>query len=357
MGTDIFCFFCVRKKLLDRVLLSCARVLLSARIHKEQTFHSRLCCETMRLSLCPGFLSFFIILDQVCNGSATCIEWSEWSDCSLTCGGGTATRSVAGDLSISYINGVATVNGCMSYDDYEAGLTTSCNTEACWSDCVGSWTSWSCPATCGSYLTGYRTFSVQQSAEGGAADCDYNSGTVQTKLGSCAKQDCPVDCVGTWSGWSTCSETCGQGEIQRTFHITTDATHGGSTCGNTDGTVQQSTCELETCSCSGNYWNEWGACSETCGSGTRTLDACDYGSPVHLEEACEGPCGKNQNTDTTPAVTNTDLMDLLSSPAGIAGSVGAVVFIIVVVVIAVVVHKKYKARATVARTTGYIRAD
>eukprot|EP01047_Picozoa_sp_COSAG01_P072056 COSAG01_NODE_11356_length_1952_cov_1.996762_1_plen_309_part_00 len=65
----------------------------------------------------------------------------------------------------------------------------------------------------------------------------------------------PVNCVGAWGGWGGCSKVCGTGSQSRTYSISRNAAHGGSSCPASNGQRQSRNCNTNSCpvNCVG-YW-------------------------------------------------------------------------------------------------------
>jgi len=70
------------------------------------------------------------------------------------------------------------------------------------------------------------------------------------EMGKCCKSNVemkPVDCVGSWSKFGTCSKTCGTGAQQRTFTTTTQVAHGGNPCEAAHFDVESKECATNEC--------------------------------------------------------------------------------------------------------------
>lgn len=156
------------------------------------------------------------------------------------------------------------------------------------------WTSWSaCPVTCGGGYTKdrarvrYRV--VIKFAQGGGRDCDGGPYELQP----CAVNDCPavVDCKwGDWSELSACTATCGGGMASRSREVVRLPQNGGRPC-ERDVTMAIVACNTEVCpsimrNCEFSKWNDWQDCSMPCGGGQQ------HRSRILLVEATEGgkPC-------------------------------------------------------------------
>ncbi|KAL5005950.1 hypothetical protein ScPMuIL_017108 [Solemya velum] len=233
---------------------------------------------------------------EQCGGPPCSVDggWSSWTesgDCSVTCGSGeqsygrTCTNPVP-------MHGGAHCNG-------STGKTESCGEGSCAVD--GGWSEWTegpCDVTCG---TGNRTDSrtcTNPEPQYGGADCDgEDDQTVE-----CEEGPCPVD--GEWTPWvpGNCSVTCGTGEQDFSRTCTNPApANGGADCD--DVSYKTEECVEDPCPVDGG-WSEWteGPCDVTCGTGNRTdsrtctnpepqYDGADCdGEDEQTAECYEGPC-------------------------------------------------------------------
>lgn len=58
---------------------------------------------------------------------------------------------------------------------------------------------------------------------------------------------CPVDCVGAWGEFATCSKTCGNGTQARTYTQSTTAVGGGAACAAAAGASESQACGTDAC--------------------------------------------------------------------------------------------------------------
>lgn len=203
---------------------------------------------------------------QKCNEQAcpiNCVgSWGQWGSCSRTCNGGTQSRSYTVTLAAAFGG-----KGCEA-DDKATG-TQACNTNPCPVDCVGAWSPFgTCSATCGGGKR-TKTFTVGVAAAFGGKACAAKH--QETSSESCSTTPCPVDCIGKWGTFNTCTKTCGTGTQTRKFDITQKAANGGKACEATDDQISSQMCNTQDCpvDCLGD-WGAFGACSASCGKGTQS---------------------------------------------------------------------------------------
>lgn len=217
-------------------------------------------------------------------------EWSEWTMCNVTCGGGAQSRTreikqrprFGGDA-------------CPRLEEEQA-----CNTQECPFDCkVSEWSGWSnCSEWCGTGMQERHRDILRYPAPKGAACPNV------TEVRKCELRPCPADCeVGAWSAWSECSAECGPGgRRNRTRRIKTHPKHGGEKC---PALVEEKDCFEKSCPvhCKVSQWGEWSACDPWCGKGRQhrkrtVLVQPDFGGDECPElkqrrECNEGPCPEN----------------------------------------------------------------
>ncbi|XP_062592704.1 uncharacterized protein LOC134254174 [Saccostrea cucullata] len=218
-------------------------------------------------------------------------EWTAWSTCTNSCGGGTQTRTRT-CTNPEPSNGGADCEG-------ESSQTQSCNDILCPID--GGYTEWSawgaCSVTCGDGVqTRTRTCTNPAPAHGGA-DCVGEDSQTQ----NCTASACPVDGGYTeWSAWSSCSVSCGEGVQTRTRTCTNPAPqNGGADCVGEDSQTQS--CTEGACPIDGGFtdWSVWSTCTVSCGGGTRTRTrTCTNPAPENGGADCVGDRSQTENCNT-----------------------------------------------------------
>ncbi|XP_022603168.1 hemicentin-1 [Seriola dumerili] len=208
-------------------------------------------------------------------------EWAEWGPCSVSCGVGAQKR-------VRRCNNPLPANG----GRHCAGLNTetrSCQGKPCPVD--GNWSEWSlweeCSRTCGQgNRTRIRTCSNPPAQHGGRT-CEGKA----VEVIMCSVRPCPVaGNWGSWLPWSPCSETCGKG-MQSRIRLCNNPppAFDGPQCEGTD--TQTQVCKERPCPVDGKWssWVSWGACSVSCGGGTRQRTRlCASPAPQHGGRQCEG---------------------------------------------------------------------
>ena len=124
-------------------------------------------------------------------------DWTSWSMCSVSCGGGQRSRQRACDNPPPR-NGGAECAGDATQIDY-------CNEEAC--PVHGNWTTWTawgvCTVTCGGGQQRRFRYCTNPEPSNNGRAC-IGSG-IDTQ--SCNDEPCNVDSRwGPWSDWSSCSK-------------------------------------------------------------------------------------------------------------------------------------------------------
>lgn len=193
--------------------------------------------------------------------------WGEWGDCSQEC----SYNESQGTQSRTYkITTEAGVDGtaCPQTDGKEE--TQECGMTACTPlDCVGDWDAWKVEGT-----NQTREWTITQEPKYGGAECAVAE-SVRTETKACTDATAcpPVNCVGSWVNVGSCSKTCGpDGKQQKRYDVSTPASGvGGTACSYADGTTKEESCNTDkVCpvDCVGSFGN-WSSCSESCGPGTK----------------------------------------------------------------------------------------
>ena len=261
---------------------------------------------------CPPLIDTALCNTGPCPVHCVTSSWSAWSSCSVTCGGGTARRERSVITSAQFSG-----TPCPALADEK-----SCGTQHCPIDCAATpWAAWTaCSATCGGGIQAHTRTIAAPSQHGGAACPSLNA------VRSCNTTPCAVHCdVSSWSEWSTCTVTCAGGTRNRTRSITRQAAHGGYVC---PALSEAGTCASGLCpvNCAVGTWTVWSACSLSCGNGSsmrsrkittepnavgqpcpalRETKVCTTLCPVHCTVSafgawspCTKSCGNGKQTHT-----------------------------------------------------------
>jgi len=177
----------------------------------------------------------------VCEESLEFSPWSDWTECSVTCGAGVKSRGRTCDVVHNKCNG-PTID------------TRSCSSKPCvqktrvnggWSH----WTPWSsCDVTCGRGKQRRIRACNSPLPQYGGDECEGKASMTK----HCKNHACPID--GNWSEWSpfsTCSKTCGVGFQSRTRKCNNPKPrYGGKPCAGDDNEAEncnERDCPIDGC--------------------------------------------------------------------------------------------------------------
>merc|ERR1711865_232135 len=216
-------------------------------------------------------------MTQACNNGPCPVHcdvspFGEWSECTLSCGTGSQTRSRT-------VVSTAKNGGYVCPFLSESRL---CRTRACPVDCVvAAYSKWSaCSQSCGTgYQSRTRKITTRRQQMGKACPA-----LKQSK--KCNLQSCPEDCtLSAFGDWTTCSKTCGGGSQTRTRSVTRESAYGGAKCA----TLSNSrACNSFACpiDCTVSKWERWSICSSSCGGGLKTRRRPVLRKAEHGGKAC-----------------------------------------------------------------------
>lgn len=235
-------------------------------------------------------------------------EWSEWGECSHTCGPeGIKFRDREIVVPVQFA-------GAPCVESHNA--TAPCNREVfCPINCEwNDWTVWEdCTKTCGFGVTWRnRTMNPPAGTElNGGTPCQGEPHPDNPSQllwygweKGCSEFHCPIDCTySDWTVWGSCSVSCGGG-IKTRSRNSTAPQHGGAVCNRpTEYLGGDTPCRRPTClpcnvaalvpcpvDCAFHDWSEWSACSLTCstqhnGTRSRTREH-DVATPAFGGELC-----------------------------------------------------------------------
>jgi len=212
---------------------------------------------------------------QPCGGVQDCqlSQWAEWSNCT---GVSTPQKFRRRAVSVHAVNGGKPCLGSM----YE---TTGCFTQVTTitSCAVTQWSDWAtCTKPCGGGQT-TRTRIANLSSV-----CVPQKTDLQEVVGCnpdpCSDQKCDLS---DWSVWSDCSTTCGVGDRRHTREILSSGVKGCAAI--LDEVVKCSMGNCTNADCEWEVWQEWSACTCSCGGGSKRRARAIKRAPSKGGRACE----------------------------------------------------------------------
>jgi len=214
--------------------------------------------------------------EDACPVDCVWNEWTNWTKCSKSCGGGVTTRTRR-ELVLP-LNGGQPCIGSVKQDD-------SCKEQHCPLDCKwGQWSEWDdCDQSCGSGLR--KQTRQKTSAQFGGVECEGND----TRTESCNEQVCPVDCDwAEWTPWANCTKSCDAGVTTRSRPRSTMEQFGGAPC--LGRSFESAACNTEGCArdCLWSGWGQWTTCSRSCNGGTARRFRDVLVTPKNGGKACTG---------------------------------------------------------------------
>lgn len=245
---------------------------------------------------------------EVCNTNLCPIhggfsEWTEFSECTKSCGNGTKNRT----------------RNCLSPAPQHGGRDCSslganteiqqCNTQHC--PINGGYTQWTnfspCSKTCGTGKMNRSRYCTNPKPQYGGKNCSHLGFPVE--ILPCFSRHCPVHGgFSEWSNFSECSRPCGVGLRNRTRHCTNpEPMHGGRDCRGEQ--IEFKVCNVFPCPVHGDYtqWSAFSTCSKTCDSGTmkRTRN-CTNPVPDFKGKDClsRGPAEEVRKCNVFPCPVN-----------------------------------------------------
>ena len=188
------------------------------------------------------------------------------SECSKSCGGGTYTEKYQ-------ITTPAQHNGIECPFEDGAVKEVECNTQICSPiDCSGEYVNKGlCVADNGSDCgpgKQQQEYKILKPLEDGGNPCPVSDNTIRSI--SCNLKPCPINCVGSFGEYGSCSKTCGGGKKERVYKVTQQDKYDGKECLNKTGDIDISDCNTQPCpiDCVGSF-GDYGECNTTCGGGKK----------------------------------------------------------------------------------------
>lgn len=222
---------------------------------------------------------------QFCPIDGGYSEWNGFTKCTKSCGNGTRSRNRTCDSPTPQHGG--TKCSVLGPDvDIE-----NCNTHPC--PIHGGYTLWSnfsdCNLSCGGGRQARLRSCTNPIPQYGGRDCDHLGPYYEIRL--CNIHYCPIHGgYSNWGDFNVCTKTCGNGTKYRTRNCTDPKpAHGGRACERLGPNLEEVHCNTHPCPVHGNYtaWSEFTPCSTTCNNGTQIrIRNCSNPKPMYNGENC-----------------------------------------------------------------------
>ncbi|KNC55690.1 uncharacterized protein AMSG_01959 [Thecamonas trahens ATCC 50062] len=229
------------------------------------------------------------------------IDWSvgTYGACSVSCGGGVATRPVTCQLA----SGTVIDDALCEIEAAKPSTSQACNTQSC---ATYSWQTGSfgaCSVACGGGSQSRSVDCVESATGTIVAETNCDAGSKPATSQSCNSQVC-VTYSWVAGSWGSCSVACGGGSQSRTVECesSTGSTVADANCDAGTQPAATQICNTQACPTYAWVTSGWTTCSEPCGpEGLQTRTATCYrdGSAVVADTFCTDPMPALQQTCNT----------------------------------------------------------
>ena len=214
-------------------------------------------------------------------------QWTDFSKCTVSCGNGTRQR-------IRNCSNPKPMHGGQNCSHLGPNIEVkTCNTNFC--PIHGGYSEWSrfseCTKSCGNGSQNRTRNCSNPEPKHGGRNC-FSLGS-DTEIQHCNTHHCPIDGGYTpWTEFSECSKSCGIGETKRTRSCSNPKPqYGGSNCSHLGVSVEVQRCFLRNCPVHGGFsdWSNFGECTRSCGVGLKNRTRhCTNPEPKHGGDYCIG---------------------------------------------------------------------
>ncbi|XP_022795633.1 uncharacterized protein LOC111334203 [Stylophora pistillata] len=232
--------------------------------------------------------------------------WSDYSECSTSCGTGTKTRTrTCTEPAPQYGGRDCTIFG-------PANEQLSCFIKVCPID--GNYSNWSafslCTKTCGVGKQTRTRKCDNPVPVGDGRNCSHLGPAMENQR--CNTEACPVNGgYSNWSDFSPCTKSCAGGTHFRTRNCTNPRPEaGGLDCTRLGPPREVEHCNTKPCPVDGGYgnWSNFSSCSRSCGGGESVRSRqCNNPAPKHEGKDCSifGPSRESRacNANLCPDIS------------------------------------------------------